>query len=129
MAIKKLKTGRKYGYDEALKSRVCFEILKGELSFSEANARYGIKGQGTLYRWIEQYKKQASISNLQVMNATNPSTDNITAGQNEDLVKKNQELQAALEMAKLKITALEVMIDVAESELKINIRKKPGTKQ
>lgn len=129
MGIKKLKTGRNYGYDEALKSRVCFEILNGELSFKEAKQQYAIKGEGTLYRWIEQYKKQVTISNLQVMDATTPSAENKNADQNEDLVKKNQELQAALEMAKLKITALEVMIDIAESELNIDIRKKSGTKQ
>lgn len=129
MGIKKLKTGRNYGYDESLKSRVCFEILNGELSFKEARQKYGIKGEGTLYRWIEAYKKQASISNLQVMDATNPSAENANTNQNEDLVKKNQELQAALEMAKLKITALEVMIDIAETELNIDIRKKSGTKQ
>ncbi len=129
MGIKKLKGRRDYGYDEAIKSRVCFEILNGELSFKEARQKYRVKGEGTLYRWIEAYKKQVSISKLQVMDATNPSAENANANQNEELVKKNQELQAALEMAKLKITALETMIDIAESELNIDIRKKPGTKQ
>ena|SRR6185295_664420 len=129
MGIKKLKGRRDYGYDEAIKSRVCFDILNGELSFKEARQKYRVKGEGTLYRWIEAYKKQVSISKLQVMDATNPSAENANANQNEELVKKNQELQAALEMAKLKITALETMIDIAESELNIDIRKKPGTKQ
>jgi len=45
------------------------------------------------------------------------------------LEQKNRELEAALELAKLKNAALEMMIDIAESELKIDIRKKSGTKQ
>jgi transposase len=129
MSIKRLKGRRDYGYDEVLKSRVCFEILSGGLSFSEAKARYGIRGEGTLYRWMEKYKQDISLTNLQPMNPANPSAENTNPAQHEDLVKKNQELQEALEMAKLKITTLEVMIDIAESELNIDIRKKSGTKQ
>jgi len=38
-------------------------------------------------------------------------------------------LKAALKEADLKIKALDTMIDVAEEQLKINIRKKSGAKQ
>ena len=38
-------------------------------------------------------------------------------------------LQQALQDAELKIAALNMLIDVAEEQLKINIRKKPGAKQ
>ena len=38
-------------------------------------------------------------------------------------------LQKALEDAQLKILALNTLIDVAEEQLQINIRKKPGAKQ
>lgn len=45
------------------------------------------------------------------------------------LLKKIEELTKALEDARLKNIALETMIEVAESELHIKIRKKRGTKQ
>lgn len=45
------------------------------------------------------------------------------------LKKKIDELNRALADAQLKNIALETMIEVAESELKIKIRKKRGTKQ
>ena len=45
------------------------------------------------------------------------------------LKRKIQELSKDLEYAKLKIVTLETMIDVAETDLKIKIRKKRGTKQ
>ena len=40
-----------------------------------------------------------------------------------------EELKAALKMAELKIEALNTLIDVAEDQFKINIRKKSGAKQ
>ena len=40
-----------------------------------------------------------------------------------------RQLERALEDANLKILGLETIINVAEKDLKIDIRKKPGTKQ
>jgi hypothetical protein len=42
---------------------------------------------------------------------------------------QTQALQKALEEAELKIKALNTLIDVAEEQLKIDIRKKSGAKQ
>ena len=45
------------------------------------------------------------------------------------LEAKIKELEKALEYEKLRSLALDTMIDVAEQNLKISIRKKPGAKQ
>jgi hypothetical protein len=42
---------------------------------------------------------------------------------------KNEALLKALQEAELKIKALNTLIDVAEEQLKIDIRKKSGAKQ
>lgn len=47
----------------------------------------------------------------------------------EALEARLQELQAELDREKLKNLALNTMIEVAEEELQIDIRKKPGVKQ
>jgi len=47
----------------------------------------------------------------------------------ETLEQENARLRKELELAKLRIEGLEIMIDIAENELKIPIRKKPGAKQ
>jgi hypothetical protein len=47
----------------------------------------------------------------------------------EALKKRAKELEKALQYANLKIDGLETLIDVAEKELRIKIRKKPGSKQ
>ena len=46
-----------------------------------------------------------------------------------DLEKKVALLEKQLEWEKLRSLALDTMINVAERELNIDIRKKPGTKQ
>ena len=43
--------------------------------------------------------------------------------------KRMRELEKQLEDAQMKTIALETMIDIAEEQLKIVIRKKSGTKQ
>ena len=45
------------------------------------------------------------------------------------LSKKIKELTGALEKSELKVLTLQTMIQVAEDDLKIKIRKKSGTKQ
>ena len=45
------------------------------------------------------------------------------------LKQRNAELEQAMQQANLLILALNTMIEVAEKELKIPIRKKSGTKQ
>ena len=47
----------------------------------------------------------------------------------EALQKQVKELEKQLENAQMKKVALETMIDVAEEQLKIKIRKKSGPKQ
>ena len=45
------------------------------------------------------------------------------------LQQKNKELEKALEKANVMIYGLNAMIDYAEKELNVPVRKKPGTKQ
>lgn len=48
---------------------------------------------------------------------------------NAQLETRIKELEKQLERSKLKNLAIETMVDIAESEFKINIRKKSGSKQ
>jgi transposase len=130
MAIRKSKPVKKLKYDEAFKSTVCLEVMSGNLSITEARRMYGIKGRSAIHKWMRELQDQTAMVNLQDMNIPDlGSQQNNPSPSQDDLHRRNQELEDALKMAKLKITALETMIDIAESELKIDIRKKSGTKQ
>lgn len=116
-------------FEHSFKSGICLEVLTGKLSYAEARRTYGIKGQGTIRRWVKQYQEQSNLPFMDQTNQNPQDTKVETSSANEDLQKKARELDEALKMAKLKITALETMIDIAETELNIEIRKKSGTKQ
>jgi hypothetical protein len=48
---------------------------------------------------------------------------------NQDLDKRVRELEKQLELAQMKIVALNTVIDIAEKDYKLEIRKKSGPKQ
>ena len=50
-------------------------------------------------------------------------------GAKESLEDENKRLRRELELAKLRVEALDIMIDIAEEEFKIPIRKKPKAKR
>jgi hypothetical protein len=93
----------------------------------EAMITYGIKKAKTIEGWIREIEQENTdlvVSNESWMKKTKSNKKDTT--QNNPDVKA---LQKALEDAQLKIAALNTLIDVAEEQLKINIRKKPGAKQ
>jgi len=96
--------------------QIVLSIETGGQTFDEAVKRYMIN-EGTLYNWLKKFS--SDIASKQ----TTCSME--TASQ--DLIKSSNKEQ--IEALKLKIAALETMIDVAEKEFNIPIRKKHGSKQ
>jgi transposase-like protein len=96
--------------------QIVLSIETGGLTFDEAVKRYKIN-EGTLYNWLKRFSSDiASKQNTCPMET--PS---------QDLLQNSNKEQ--IEALKLKIAALETMIDVAEKEFNIPIRKKHGSKQ
>lgn len=127
MEIKKGKSGRKPKYDQTLKRKICEELLSGSIGIREVARKYNIPPGGTIKYWVKRYEEeQAELAKLQAM-ATEPiksSTEESSTPSAEDFRK----LQEELRLAKIKVTVLETMIDVAEDHFQIEIRKKSGTK-
>ena len=98
------------------KRQIINEIETGKLTFLEALKKYKIS-ESTLYSWRKKYSNDiVSVK----------TTDNMK--KNEESYPSSTESQH-LEELKLKIIALETMIDIAEKEFNIPIRKKCGSKQ
>lgn len=93
-------------------------IQEGRMTIAEVNLAYKIKGGDTVRKWLRESKKNS--------NAHIDSNESMMPILNDSI---SQDLQRALHNANLKVLALETMIDVAEEQLKIKIRKKPGAKQ
>ena len=103
------------------------EIVAERMSQKDALERFdfGHKDVKTsrviLGGWIKQYSPSIPVT-LPVMSEKERQ-------KLEALQKQVKELEKQLENAQMKNVALETMIDVAEEQLKIKIRKKSGPKQ
>lgn len=93
-------------------------IREGRLTIAQAMIAYRIRGRDTIRRWLRESNND--------INANIDSKESVMPTPNDPV---SRQVQDALHQANLKILALETMIDVAEEQLKINIRKKPGAKQ
>jgi len=95
-----------------------YKIIVGESTVEEISVTMQV-ARDTIWGWIKKYKND-------VQQNLSPS---IARHQDESLSNPGEMQQIVLEELKLKIAGLEMMIDIAEKELKIDIRKKSGTKQ
>jgi transposase len=110
-----------------LKRTVVRAVISGRLSMREAMVTYGVKTALTIERWIKELEQENTdlVASNEAWMKKNMSTQKDTTQNSSDV----KALQKGLEDAQLKILALNTLIDVAEEQLKINIRKKPGAKQ
>ena len=84
----------------------------------------GISDLYTINNWINAYRKRVQKGLITLPAMKKELQDN------PDAIKKgNRELEKALREANLMILALNTMIDHAEKNLNISIRKKRGTRQ
>ena len=100
------------------------ELAAGRMSRKEALERFDFgnnSAEQTLFRWMKWYSSSIPVT-LPVMSEKERQ-------KLEALQKQVKELEKQLENAQMKNVALETMIDVAEEQLKIKIRKKSGPKQ
>lgn len=112
------KTVRLYKPSE---KRSVVRAVESGMSVREATTVFGINSTTVVRSWL----KQLNAENHELsgtMAIPKPQTD----------ILKNQDikaLQQQLAESELKVRALETMIDIAEEQLKIDIRKKSGAKQ
>ncbi len=118
-----------------IKQEAVREYLVDGISYRALAKKYGVS-RSTINKWVLIHQgiydlprthKQVSYD-LQQKKLGKRSTQIIREDQS-DLEKKIEVLQKQLEWEKLRSLALDTMITVAERELNIDIRKKPGTKQ
>ena len=105
-------------YTDAQRRTIIREVESGHLSILVACEKYRVT-QETIKDWLKVY---SCLSNNDIIMQGNTIND---TSKTPVITSKNKELEAL----KLKVAGLEAMIDIAEEEFKIDIRKKSGTKQ
>ena len=128
--MKKTKSQQKY--PNALKRKVAEEYLAGKFSYAIAAEEYGLANKLVAKEFVRWYRRNYDIDAMLQQNKSslpvNPEPEHGTSTDPASAVDVAQ-LQKELAAAKLKITGLEALIDEAEKELHIDIRKKSGAKQ
>lgn len=119
-------------YSEELKKQAVFKVLSGELRKSEARRRYGIAARATLDKWLEKYGHGIMLEHQELLQhmGTRKKKESVT-GEMPELEALRRELAEAnkrVRAAELRAEAYSLMIDLAEKELKVAIRKKSTTK-
>ncbi len=110
-------------YTDEFKQKVINEVLNGLISKEEARRRYGIRGKSAVLNWMRKF--DASKTGYYMVR----KKDSLSTKSREELEAENLRLKQELEEERLRNRALNVMIDIAERQFNIPIRKKRGARQ
>ena len=117
----------------SLRTQVIQEYVTQEVSYSDLASKYGI-GRTTVWRWVRKHQR---IHNLPptvrqqkyFFSSMKRASKKSTSSQHQatkGLEQKIADLEQQLQWEKLRANALDTMINIAEKQLDISIRKKSG---
>lgn len=106
-------------YTLAFKLSVVEEVEKGSLTYKQAQRKYGIQGRSTVLVWLRK---------LGSLDWTLPKIHDLSSKEKTP-EQRIKELEAALALEQQKTMLLNKIIDVAEKQYGMAIRKKPSPKQ
>lgn len=113
-------------YSMNFKLSVVEEVEKGHLSYKQAQKKYGIQGRSTVLEWLRKYgnfdwENQTPYS---MSKEKTPEQKLLELEQkNRLLEKQNKHLKHQAEQSDKKAIIFDMMIDIAEQEYNISIRK------
>jgi transposase len=113
-------------YSEDFKWRVVQEVLSGKFTKEEARKVYGISSNCAILYWMRQF---SGIDDYR--NGGEPSLEKKAIQEMRDMNKKElriQELEEELKRERIRADLWQKMVELAEGQLNIDIRKKYGAK-
>ena len=107
-------------YTLAFKLSVVEQVEKGELTYKEAQSRYGIQGRSTVLTWLRKHGRQgwgraASLAAMPIDKTPRHLTP-------EQQIK---ELEVQLARAQEKAKLFEAVLDVLKKDYGVRVVKKP----
>jgi transposase-like protein len=119
-----------------IKDQIIQEYLNTGCGYRKLQAKYGIS-RTTICKWVQVYQGVHNLppTDLQQKHYLDPMAKSKQKNQGAsspteaDLLKKIAMLEKQLEQEELRSYVLDTLINVAEKQLNITIRKKPGTQQ
>lgn len=99
------------------------------LTQAEANRKYGIKGHSTILKWLKNKSNIEYLSNLEKGDVMQKSSKSVSSEKQRIIALEKQvsSIKKELYLAKTKAYLFEKIIDMADAELKTNIKKNYGS--
>lgn len=112
--IKSISKRTQRDYTLAFKLAVVDQVEKGELTYKQAQAKYGIQGRSTVLVWLRKHGRQDwHRPRLTLMAISNPTPE-----------QRIKELERKLEDEKIRNLVLNEMIDYIDTTQGTQLRKK-----
>ncbi|MCC5912952.1 MAG: hypothetical protein JJU46_01145 [Balneolaceae bacterium] len=108
-------------YSDSFKLGVVRRVAAGELTKEQARVEYKIGGNSSILEWMKKFGYYSDPDIHLPMAKSHNKTDP------EQLKKKVRQLEKQLQHERIRSEFYQTMIDVAERELGISIRKKSDT--
>lgn len=125
MSIKSTKTRKKHErYRWSFKRQVVMDFLQNGSRLCDLSKRYDVNPR-LIDAWVNKYVGE--LHNPKVFNFKGMTEEE---RQNYERLKlQNEALQKELEIAQMKVKAMEILVDLAKTELGVDVRKNFGAKQ
>jgi transposase-like protein len=109
-------------YTLAFKLAIVEQVEKGELSYKQAQDRYGIQGRSTVLVWLRKHGRQSwGIGALsRSMPANKPPDDGALTPE-----QRIKALEVQLQQAQEKAQLFETMLEVLKKDYGVRVVKKP----
>jgi len=114
-------------YSEEFKWKVVQEVLSGNLTKEEARRVYSIKGNCNILYWMRAFSGVTDYRNGGIIheNINDMANTNKQREAEQEIVRLKKELKAE----RLRADLWQKVVEVAEEELGVDIRKKFGARQ
>lgn len=115
-------------FTDEFKFQVIQEYLNTDISQADLRRKHSIGGNSCINNWMRKFgTSEVTVEQINLQRTM--SKEEEKTPRERKLEAKVKELEKALDQERLRTLALDTMINVAERDLKISIRKKSGTKQ
>ena len=101
--------------------------MSGRASYAILAEENGLRDKTVVKEFVKWYRRQLSAESELVTNEQ--KVEKLSSFSEVELAERVKTLERQLRQSELKAEMLETMIDIAEGQLNIDIRKKSGTKQ
>jgi transposase-like protein len=119
-----------------IKQQAITEYLTQGTGYRQLAAKYGVS-RSTINKWVLIHQGIHNIAPTEkqkkyYLSGMNSKPENVSGNEfknHQDLEQKIALLEKQLAWEKLRVEVLDTMINIAEKQLDITIRKKPGSQQ